>query len=201
MWALTFSIDLNPSCENILHINNTIDTLKSGVTTALDDRRNSIREPEHNNVRIPSLTNNTDMNSRGTFVSGLKNLKIKLLQQIQTFETQTKVAVSRTLNMLNGIRYGCTQKGKTHSKDRFCLGGGGDLLNSLFRTGTESDINGIRNQLIGLSANQNVLVHVVENSLTTVYKTNTVAAQNRHAINTMTENVALVTDNCLICTI
>ena len=52
----------------------------------------------------------------------------------------------------------------------------------------------IRNQLIGLSANQNDLVHVVENSLTMVNKTNTVAAQNRHAINTMTKNVALVTD-------
>ena len=101
MWALTFSIDLNPYYDNILHINNTIDTLKSDVTTAIDDRRNSIREPEHNNVRISSLTINTDMNSRGTFVSSLNNLKFKLLQQIQTFETQTKVDVNRTLNMLN----------------------------------------------------------------------------------------------------
>ena len=47
MWALTFSIDLNPYYGNILHINNTIDTLKSEVTTAIDYRRNSIREPEH----------------------------------------------------------------------------------------------------------------------------------------------------------
>ena len=193
MWALTFSIDLNPYYDNILHINNTIDTLKSDVTTAIDDRRNSIREPEHNNVRIPSLTNNTDMNSRGTFVSSLNNLKFKLLQQIQTFETQTKIDVSRTLNMLNGIRSMYTQKGKTHSK-RSLLPWGGDLLNSLFGTATESDMDGIRNQLTGLSASQNDLVHVVENSLTMVNKTNTVAAQNRHAINTMTENIALVTD-------
>ena len=132
MWALTFSIDLNPSCENILHINNTIDTLKSGVTTALDNRRNSIREPEHNIVRIPSLTNNTDMNSRGTFVSGLNNLKFKLLQQIQTFKTQTKVAVSRTLNMLNGIRNRCTQKGKTHSKRSLLPWGGGGFVKLTF---------------------------------------------------------------------
>ena len=55
-------------------------------------------------------------------------------------------------------------------------------------------MDGIRNQLTGLSANQNDLVHVVENSLTMVNKTNTVAAQTRHAINTITENVALVTD-------
>ena len=193
MWALTFSIDLNPYYDNILHINNTIDTLKSEVTTAIDDRRNSIRELEHNNVRIPSLTNNTDTNSRGTFVSSLNNLKFKLLQQIQTFETQNKIDVSRTLNMLNGIRNMYTQKGKTHLK-RSLLPWGGDLLNSLFGTATESDMDGIRNQLTGLSANQNDLVHVVENSLTMVNKTNTVAAQNRHAINTMTENIALVTD-------
>ena len=59
-------------------------------------------------------------------------------------------------------------------------------------------MDGIRNQLTGLSASQNDLVHVVENSLTMVNKTNTVAAQNRHAINTMTENVALVTDKLSI---
>ena len=123
MWALTFSIDLNPYYDNILHINNTIDTLKSEVTTAIDDRRNSIREPEHNNVRIPSLTNNTDMNSRGTFVSSLNNLKFKLLQQIQIFETQTKIDVTRTLNMLNRIRNMYTQKGKNPLKKiAFALG-------------------------------------------------------------------------------
>ena len=73
---------------------------------------------------------------------------------------------------------------------RSLLPWGGDLLNSLFGTATESDLDGIRNQLTSLSANQNDLVHVVENSLTMVNKTNTVTAQNRQAINTMSQNFA-----------
>ena len=180
MWALTFSIDLNPYHENVNHINETIGNLKREVSTAIDNRRNSIRDPNDNNP----LTNNTSANSRLNVISKLRDLKHNLMQQIESTESLSRLTISKTMNVLNRINRMYTLDGSERNK-RSLLPWGGDLLNSLFGTATESDLDGIRNQLTSLSANQNDLVHVVENSLTMVNKTNTVTAQNRQAINTM----------------
>ena len=185
MWALTFSIDLNPYYENVNHINETIGNLKREVSTAIDNRRNSIRDPNDNNP----LTNNTSTNSRLNVISKLRDLKHNLMQQIESTESLSRLTISKTMNVLNRINRMYTLDGSVRNK-RSLLPWGGDLLNSLFGTATESDLDGIRNQLTSLSANQNDLVHVVENSLTMVNKTNTVTAQNRQAINTMSQNFA-----------
>ena len=185
MWALTFSIDLNPYYENVNHINETIGNLKREVSTAVDNRRNSIRDPNDNNP----LTNNTSANSRLNVISKLRDLKHNLMQQIESTESLSRLTISKTMNVLNRINRMYTLDGSVGNK-RSLLPWGGDLLNSLFGTATESDLDGIRNQLTSLSANQNDLVHVVENSLTMVNKTNTVTAQNRQAINTMSQNFA-----------
>ena len=185
MWALTFSIDLNPYYENVNHINETIGNLKREVSTAIDNRRNSIRDPNDNNP----LTNNTSANSRLNVISKLRDLKHNLMQQIESTESLSRLTISKTMNVLNRINRMYTLDGSVRNK-RSLLPWGGDLLNSLFGTATESDLDGIRNQLTSLSANQNDLVHVVENSLTMVNKTNTVTAQNRQAINTMSQNFA-----------
>ena len=108
------------------------------------------------------------------------------MQQIQSTESFSHLTMSKTVSVLNRIKGMYTLDGSVRNK-RSLLPWGGDLLNSLFGTATESDLDGIRNQLTSLSANQNDLVHVVENSLTMVNKTNTVTAQNRQAINTMSQ--------------
>ena len=189
MWALTFSIDLNPYFENVHQINETIVNLKHEVSTAIDNRRNSIRDPNDNNPHLLQLTNNTSADSRVNVISKLRELKQNLMQQIQSTESFSHLTISKTLNVLHRIKRMYTLDGSVRNK-RSLLPWGGDLLNSLFGTATESDLDGIRNQLTSLSANQNDLVHVVENSLTMVNKTNTVTAQNRQAINTMSQNFA-----------
>ena len=75
MWAHTFSIDLNPYFENVHQINETIVNLKHEVSTAIDNRRNSIRDPNDNNPHLLQLTNNTSADSRVNVISKLRELK------------------------------------------------------------------------------------------------------------------------------
>ena len=70
-------------------------------------------------------------------------------------------------------------------------GGGGDLLNALFGTATESDLEGLRNQISNLAVNQNDIVHVVENSMSAINKTNTLVSRNRHAINNLVTGIVM----------
>ena len=49
-----------------------------------------------------------------------------------------------------------------------------------FGTATESDLEGLRKQINNLAVNQNDLVHAVENGLSMLNKTNTLASQNNN---------------------
>ena len=117
----------------------------------------------------------------------LGNLRHTLDLQISVFEIQTVNYIIRLKSLLNSITRMYTQEPISRSK-RSLLPWGGDLLNALFGTATESDLECLQKQISNLAVYQNDLVHVVENSLSMLNKTNTLASQNRHAINNLVIN-------------
>ena len=107
---------------------------------------------------------------------------------------QTANSIIRLKSLLNSITRMYTQEPISRSK-RLLLPWGGDLLNALFGTATESDLEGLRKQISNLAVNQNDLVHVVENSLSMLNKTNTLASQNRHAMNNLVIDLGKLNNN------
>ena len=179
MWALSFSIDLNPYYDNINDINNTAMTLRLTID---DDIDKAIK-----NYRLLDNNNSTDIE---TVVNSLRLTKRKLLKQIEPCEVSTQLTVTRLYTTLDNIRdlY-------THDSDRqkrSLLPWGGDILKSLFGLATKTDMTRLRSQLNQLSINNNEMIHVLQNSLTIVNKTNSVLNDNRAAINTLTTAIEQV---------
>ena len=124
----------------------------------------------------------------------LGNLRHTLDLQIAVVEIQTANSIIRLKSLLDSITRLYTQEPISRSK-RSLLPWGGDLLNALFGTATESDLDGLRKQISNLAVNQNDLVHVVENSLSMLNKTNTLASQNRHAMNNLVIDLRKLNNN------
>ena len=110
------------------------------------------------------------------------------------FEIQIANSIIILESLLNSITRMYTQLPISRSK-RSLLPWGGDLLNALFGTATESDWEGLPKQISNLAVNQNDLFHVVENSLSMLNKTNTLASQNRHAMNNLVIDLGKLNNN------
>ena len=93
MWALSFSIDLNPYYDNINDINNTAMTLRLTID---DDIDKAIK-----NYRLLDNNNSTDIE---TVVYSLRLTKRKLLKQIEPCEVSTQLTVTRLYTTLDNIR-------------------------------------------------------------------------------------------------
>ena len=124
----------------------------------------------------------------------LGSLRHTLDLQISVFEIQIANSIIRLKSLLNSITRMYTQVPTSRSK-RLLLPWGGDLLNALFGTATESDLEGLRKQISNLAVNQNDLVHVVENSLSMLNKTNNLASQTRHDMNNLVIDLAKLNNN------
>ena len=103
-------------------------------------------------------------------LENLGNLRHTLDLQISGFEIQTANYIIRLKSLLNSITRMYTQEPISSSK-RSLLPWGGDLLN------------------------QNDLVHVVENSLSMLNKTNTLTSQNRHVMNNLVIDLGKLNNN------
>ena len=150
-------------------------------------------EPTRNDValgaqRIPSPTvSNISLANRQIRVK-LVALRTTAEITLDAFESQLNYISIKLFRALNDIKEVYTQPSNTRTK-RSLLPWGGDLLNALFGTATDSDLEGLRTQLGRLATNQNQLVHVVENSLSMINKTNAVAQENRHLANNLVDDV------------
>ena len=175
MWALSFSIDIRPYYDSLSHLNDTTVTLKDSVTKEFQRSLTKIRSTGVND----SVTQHQLENE--IFV-----LKVNMEQQISTCKAQTTLTIGRLFQTLDDLRDLYTHT-TDNRKKRSLLPWAGDLLGSLFGVATKTDLARLRQQLNSLSANEDELVHVVENSLTIVNKTNAIAANNRRAINILNE--------------
>ena len=170
MWALSFSIDLRPYYDNIAHINHTAMTLRPKVITEIGNA-------------IQRISNSRDNVSTSIdFESEMVLLRSNLMQHISLCEMQASLTLLQLTNTLDDLTELYTQTDDRRQK-RSLLPWAGDLLGSLFGTATKSDMSRLRQQINSLSANENELVHVVENSLSIINKTNSVVANNRRVIN------------------
>ena len=186
MWALSVSFEIKPYYEQLDHINHTLWESKHNIFDKIELKRHERNGP-HDLGRGPD--NNT---IEERLFENLGNLRHTLDLHISVFEIQTASSIIRLKLLLNSITRMYTQEPISRSK-RSLLPWGGDLLNALFGNATESDLEGLRKQISNLAVNQNVLVHVVENSLSMLNKTNTLASQNRHAMNNL-----VISDNILL---
>ena len=175
MWALSFSIDLTPYYANIAHVNNTIMTLKDSITSDIDkiiDRYKNSRD----NSTI----------SKDDFQHMMETFKLELLNQVSICEFQTMSTIIKLTTALDDITDLFTQTNDRRTR-RSLLPWAGDLLGALIGTASRTALNKLKNQINSLASDQNELVHVVKNSLTIVNKTNSVASENRHAIEILSD--------------
>ena len=170
MWALSFSVDLLPYYDNIAHINDTTMTLKTKVTSEIDRAITKLETRRDNDTSTVPYSNE------------LLFLRVKLIQDITACETQTLTTITRLYRTLDTIRTMYTST-TTDRRRRSLLPWAGDILSSLFGTATKTDMTRLRERLNGVIGDENELVHIVENSLTLVNKTNAVSSANRRAIN------------------
>ena len=194
MWALSLSIDLDPYYTELASINRTFYDQKENVINQIERKTQQfVGEPTRNDValgaqRIPSPTvSNVSLANRQIRVK-LVALTTTAEITLDAFESQLNYISIKLFRALNDIKEVYTQPSNTRTK-RSLLPWGGDLLNALFGTATDSDLEGLRTQLGRLATNQNQLVHVVENSLSMINKTNAVAQENRHLANNLVDDV------------
>ena len=194
MWALSLSIDLDPYYTELASINRTFYDQKENVINQIERKTQQfVGEPTRNDValgaqRIPSPTvSNVSLANRQIRVK-LVALRTTAEITLDAFESQLNYISIKLFRALNDIKEVYTQPSNTRTK-RSLLPWGGDLLNALFGTATDSDLEGLRTQLGRLATNQNQLVHVVENSLSMINKTNAVAQENRHLANNLVDDV------------
>lgn len=174
VWALSFSIDLGPFYDNLENINRTMSTLRYTVDSELDTHIARVREQvSEDNSTLPY---------------GLDNLvvviKTELGSIIRACEIPTFASIVRLKSTLDQIREMYTRDDENRAR-RSLLPWVGSILGSLFGTATTSDMRRLKSKLNSLTGQQDELVHIVSNSLTLINKTNAVAAQNRHAINSL----------------
>ena len=158
------SFELEPYYEQLDHINHTPWEAKHNIFYKIDLKRHEINGP-HDIWRGPD---NDTIKQR--LFENLGNLRHTLDLQISVFEIQTANSIIRLKSLLNSITRMYTQEPISRSK-RSLLPRGGDLLNALFGTATESDLEGLRKQISNLAVNKNDSVHVVENTLSMLNKT------------------------------
>lgn len=194
MWALSFSIDMQPYFDQLHATNATLSNLRSNVMSEINSKREYLNDQINNNVMVTNTnTPNGILNNTGIrqMFDDLGILKNNLNNAINDCELQTTYSINRLISILRGIKemYTMRRSSSVRQKRSSILPWGGDLLKSLFGTATDSDLQGLREKLASLSANQGKLVHVVQGSLSMINKTNTVASQNRHATNTLINDV------------
>ena len=188
MWALSVSFELEPYYDQLDHINHTLWEAKHNIFYKIDLKRREINGPH-------DLWRGSDNNTiEQRLFENLGNLRHTLDLQISVVEIQTANSIIRLKSLLNSITRLYTREPISRSK-RSLLPWGGDLLNALFGTATESDLDGLRKQISNLAVNQNDLVHVVENSLSMLNKINTLASQNRHAMNKLVIDLGKLNNN------
>ena len=194
MWALSLSIDLDPYYTELASINRTFYDQKENVINQIERKTQQfVGEPARNDValgaqRIPSPTvSNVSLANRQIRIK-LVALRTTAEITLDACESQLNYISIKLFGALNDIKEVHTQPSNTRTK-RSLLPWGGDLLNALFGTATDSDLEGLRTQLGRLATNQNQLVHVVENSLSMINKTNAVAQENRHLANNLVDDV------------
>lgn len=175
MWALSFSIDLTPYYDNLDEINNTVSIMRTTVNDEIDI---AIRN-------YKGLRRSNDSLFSKEIVTDLRFARRKLLKSIDASELTTRTRQNRLYETLDNIYDLYTHDSDSRQK-RSLLPWGGDLLSSLFGTATKTDMNRLRDQLNSLSQNNEELVHIVQDSLTIVNKTNSMLNTNRDAINMLT---------------
>ena len=193
MWALSLTVDLEPHYSQLHHINDTLTQLKQQVIQELDNKKTKLlqtnthvrteSEPGSNPIFYSTRTLNRTV--KVGLSSELMSTKRSLVSKIDTFKLSTDFTLVQLEGMLDNVKAIYTQDSQSRQKRSSLLPWGGDLLKSLFGTATDSDLVGLKKQLSNLAVNQNALVHVVENSLSIVNKTNTIAVENRHLTNTL----------------
>ena len=150
---------------------------------------------ETDNLLAWNNASNITLNEEMSISLGI--LKTSLRNEIESREREIYSSILQLTGILDNIKEMYTEDRANNKKKRSLLPWGGDLLKSLFGTATESDLDGLRKQLRRISGNQNELVHVVENSLTMINKTNTFSKQNRQALNILASDLTRL-DNKLI---
>ena len=148
MWALSVSFELEPYYEQLVHINHTLWEAKHNIFYKIDLKRHKINGP-HDLWRGPD--NNT---IEQRLFESLRNLRHTLDLQISVFEIQTANSIIRLKSLLNSITRMYTQEPISRSK-RALLPWGSALLNALFGTATESDLEGLRKHISNVAVNQN----------------------------------------------
>ena len=79
--------------------------------------------------------------------------------------------------------YNTLRDNSSERKKRAVFGFGGKILNFLFGTLTQDDLDIVQKHVSTLEANQQSIVHVLEDSLTILNMSRTEIAENRHSIN------------------
>lgn len=165
-WVLSLSTDLAPYYDSLNVLNTTIVNFRSKFNSELDRAAGRW---------ISSNETATDVRD------DLNSFRRSVNEYIRASSERNVVAFGNLRDRLDMLRNVFTVN--ESRQKRSLLPWAGDLLHSLFGTATDSDMNVLRDHLGRLAQNQDDIVHVVENSLTIVNKTNANVVANRKAIN------------------
>ena len=107
------------------------------------------------------------------YLSIFNAMKNEIKTQRQTYDTTVR----------NYRDYNTLRDNSSERKKRAVFGFGGKILNFLFGTLTQDDLDIVQKHVSTLEANQQSIVHVLEHSLTILNMSRTEIAENRHSIN------------------
>ena len=196
-WALSFSVDLNNYYKQIDKINDTLSDLTIDIFDKLEYEQDKISTLRKNMIRSVSMTpdNIQELRANNTAYFNVLNdlhlLMNVLGRQLNMCKAQTDQTIFQLIGILDNIKSMYTFVPPSRVARSSLLPWGGDLLSSIFGVATKSNLNALRKQLGNIAINQNEVVHIVENSLSMINKTNAHVSQNRKATNRLIKEISM----------
>ena len=196
-WALSFSVDLNTYYKQIDKINDTLSDLTIDIFDKLEYEQDKISTLRKNMIRSVSRTpdNIQELRASNTAYFNVLNdlhlLMNVLGRQLNMCKAQTDQTIFQLIGILDNIKSMYTFVPPSRVARSSLLPWGGDLLSSIFGVATKSNLNALRKQLGNIAINQNEVVHIVENSLSMINKTNAHVSQNRKATNRLIKEISM----------
>ena len=176
-WAVSMSIDLQPYTQQLTHLERSVTNLHKGFDRAFKQELND-RGPS------PDLNRTTDYNNL-VFIQGETRKMIST--SVSQFQSECAALKSRLQHIkrsvINSERSGIG--GLAPRRKRSLIPWAGGILGTLFGLATESNMRRFKSKLAHLSNQQGEIIHVVENSLTLLNKTNVAISRNRNTINSL----------------